>query len=244
MSILFLAPLRLTDFSFLPKYKGMKVGLNKVYLGGSVCHTFASMYAAASPMGIGNDPILKDNNGNQLFQFLDSESMKWGNKKIIDIDMYNLQHWKFYKLGPWSLNEEVSSEMEEHVRISLKLGKHFQERMRSTAMDPEIMLDRYPKVGVLAGNKHLNPDYFLWNSKKSCWIEWNKKLIRKYKPKLVQTDGTVSYISASQPPLPEGVFAKEYIARNNGVGLGSHRELMNDVQMIEKILADLSYPQK
>ncbi len=218
----------------------MKVGLNKRYLGGRVCHTFPSMYAAASPMGIGNDPILRDDDGDQLFQFVDSESIKKGKKQIIDIDMYSLDDWKSYKLGPWSLNEDISTEMEEHVDICLRLGKRFQERMRSTAIGLEIDVESYPKVGVLVGDKHLKPDYFLWNSKKSCWLEWNKKRIRIFSPrKFVKTDGTVSYISASQPPLPKGIIAKEYIARNNGVGLGSHRDLMNDVKTIDIILAEL-----
>lgn len=220
---------------------GMNVGLNKEYLKGSVCHTFPSMYAAASPMGIGKDPILRDKNGDQLFQFLDSDSMRKGEKKVVDIDMYNLHDWKTYKLGPWSLSQDVSAEMEEHVKICLKLGKHFQERMRSTTTDLKMNLKCYPKIAVLVGDKHLKPDYFLWSSKKSCWLEWNKKRIRSFKPtKYVKTDGTVSYISASQPPLPyDGIVVKEYIARNNGVGIGSHRELMNDVQNIDKILTDL-----
>ena len=219
----------------------MKVGLNRRYLSSRVCHTFPSMYAAASPMGVGHDPILKDDDGDQLFQFLDSESLESGTKEVINIDMYDLDHWKLFKLGPWSLKTQVSSEMEEHVRTCLELGKHFQERMRTKDLDNKIDLNQYPKVVALVGDKHPKPSYFLWNRKASSWLEWNKKLLKKYKPdKFVKTDGTVSYISARQPPLPDGIIAKEYIARNNGIGLGSHRELMDDVEMIDKILGHLA----
>jgi hypothetical protein len=95
-------------------------------------------------------------------------------------------------------------------------------------------------VAVLVGDQYLNPDYFLWNTKERHWIEWTNKTIKEYNPKsFARTDGTVSYISASQPPLPKDVIVKEYKARNNGPGKGSHRELMNEVDMIDVILKDL-----
>lgn len=218
----------------------MKVGLNNSYLCGRVCHTFPSMYAASSPMGVENDPILRDKNGHQLFEFISTESLEKGERSVVRIDMYDLNDWKKFKLGPWSQKDEVSTELEDHVDVCLKLGKHFQTRMRCTVTLSEDELKHYPKVAVLVGDNYLDPDFFLWDTKKSSWIEWNSKVIKKYRPaNYVPTDGTVSYISASQPPLSKGVNVMEYKARNNGKGIGSHRELMNDVQMIEKILEDL-----
>ncbi len=311
--------------------EGMTVGLNKQYLSGEVCHTFPSMYAVASPMGIGNDPILLCDDGNgyvndgcangdngngrgkgtgkQLFQFIDSESfLKGGGNgdnnvnnvngsdgedgdnnnrngnghgncnfnadgRVVDIDMYDINDWKHFKLGPYSLKGPVSPEMEEHVKICLKLGKVFQHKMRNitaatTAVDdndtdhdnkksdnddcnetnpnpnpnPNEATKQYPPTAVLVGDQYLNPDIFLWDVKASRWIEWDDKSLRRFKPKnLVRTDGTVSYISASRPPLPRGVTVREYKARNNGPGVGSHRELMNDVEMIDIILNDLRH---
>jgi len=198
---------------------------------------------------------------------------------IVDIDMYNLEDWKRFKLGPYSLGEAVSPEMEEHVKICLKLGKHFQNRLRYPTVgnggnDNEEkkngnnygnnndhdndqddsqnnsqgtilnQSDQYPPIAVLVGDQYLNPDFFLWDINASRWIEWNRQSLKRYKPNtkdFVRTDGTVSYISASQPPLPNVVKnkVKEYKARNNGPGIGSHRQLMSDVEMIDKILNDL-----
>jgi pimeloyl-ACP methyl ester carboxylesterase len=227
---------------------GMPVGLNNKFLSGSVCHTFPSMYAAASPMGIENDPILRDEDGHQLFQFIDSMSLKRGEKSVVKIDMYKLDDWKRFKLGPWSLNKDVSLEMQEHVRICLKLGKIFQAKLRgprasndayqSKSLKEEI--EKYPPVAVLVGDQFLNPDHFLWDTSASRWIEWSPQTLKEFKPKnFVRTDGTVSYISASQPPLPKEVNVMEYKARNNGNGLGSHRELVHDVELIDMILEDL-----
>ena len=38
---------------------------------------------------------------------------------------------------------------------------------------------------------------------------------------------------------PKGVPIREYKAQNNGPGVGIHREMMNDVVLIESILKDL-----
>ena len=99
--------------------------------------------------------------------------------------------------------------------------------------------DKYPPVAVLVGDKFDNPEYFLWDKDKCQMLEWTPRRVRKYQPKFAKTDGTVSYISASQPSVPEGVTIREYKARNNGLGVGIHREMMNDVVLIESILKDL-----
>jgi len=217
---------------------GMTVGLNKTFLRGDICYTFPSLYAGASPTGIGNDPILRDEYGHQLFQFIDSKSVKGGDKVSVDIDMYDVDHWKKFKLGPWSQSatNTVTPEMELHVKTCLNLGKHFQMKLRHN----EPNRHSYPPVAVLVGDQYLNPDYFLWDTNRSCWIEWSPHIIKEFKPEnYVRTDGTISYISASQPPLFPGVNIKEYKARFNGPGKGSHRELLDDVELIDKILEDL-----
>ncbi len=76
----------------------MKVGLNSSYLCGNVCHTFPSMCAASSPMGVENDPILRDKNCHQLFEFISSESLEKGERGVVSIDMYDLNDWKKFKL--------------------------------------------------------------------------------------------------------------------------------------------------
>mmetsp|Transcript_3723 Transcript_3723/g.4885 ORF Transcript_3723/g.4885 Transcript_3723/m.4885 type:complete len:481 (+) Transcript_3723:313-1755(+) len=226
---------------------GMVVGLNREYLSGRVCHTFPSMYQAASPMGVGNDPILRHEDGRQLFQFVDSNSLERDRENgeqgsIVNIDMYSLEDWKRHKLGPWSLQEFVSSEMEEHVKICLNLGKIFQNKMRNHYGNEQKTSDskQYPPIATLVGDKFDKPDFFLWDTKNNRWIEWDSKSLQKYKPKkFVPTDGTVSTISASQPPLPIDVDVKLYKARNNGPGIGTHRDLLNDVEMIDIILRNL-----
>ena len=45
---------------------GMPVGINQKYFAPRVLHTFPSMFATASPMGVENDPNLKDEHGTQL----------------------------------------------------------------------------------------------------------------------------------------------------------------------------------
>ena len=103
-------------------------------------------------------------------------------------------------------------------------------------------MKEYPPIAALVGDKWDKPDFFLWDTKNNRWIEWNNPSLQKYKPKkFVATDGTVSTISASQPPLPSSVDVKVYKARNNGPGIGSHRDLLNDVEMIDDILEDLRF---
>ncbi len=98
----------------------------------------------------------------------------------------------------------------------------------------------YPPVAVLVGDQFLHPEDFLWDTKESRMIEWTPTLMKKLKPRnFARTDGTVSYMSASQPPIPKGVKVRNYSARNNGPALGAHRDLINDVEMIEHILRDL-----
>jgi len=225
---------------------GMIVGCNKAYLGPNVVHTFPSMFAAASPMGVGIDPILKDADGRQLWQFVDSNDTS----RVIDINMWDIEDWKKYKIGPWVLQKKgkpvaVSDEMEEHIKICLRLGHAFQMKMRNLSMELDAYVpiqqtenEHYPPVAVLVGDKYLNPVNFLWDTDHNRIVKWTPKLIKKHQPmQFGRTDGTVSFISASQPPgCPEVL---EYIARNNGHGIGAHRDLMNDVGMIDDILEDL-----
>ena len=248
--------------------EGMMVGLNRRYLGGEVIHTFPSMYAAASPMI--DDPILRRScqvteedgicktTSRQLFQFINMQLLRdEGKREVVPIDMWEIQDWKKYKLGPWSLDKPVSKDMEEHVKVCLELGLHFQKRLRNTEGDapctkPNISCASsmssngeycccYPPVAVLVGDQHLNPDHFLWDMENSKWLEWTPQLINEFPPPhFERTDGTVSHISASQPPgLPSHVTVREYKAKCNGVGIGEHRELMNEVELIDSILKDL-----
>jgi len=225
-------------FGFYPtNTEGMNVGLNKSYLGPDVIHTFPSMYATASPMGVGKDPILRNHEGRQLWQFVDMHDMK----KNVDIDMWNIEDWKKYKIGPW-ISNAIPLEMEEHVKICLKLGHAFQMKMRNLEKKDGIYVEKtakdksmYPPVAALVGDQFLHPEDFLWDTEESRMIEWTPTLIKKLKPRhFARTDGTVSYISASQPPIPKGLKVRTYSARNKG-----HRDLMNDVEMIENILRDL-----
>jgi pimeloyl-ACP methyl ester carboxylesterase len=231
-------------FGFYPtNTEGMNVGLNKTYLGPDVVHTFPSMYATASPMGVGKDPVLRNRKGRQLWQFVDAKDTK----KNVDIDMWNVQDWKRYKIGPWISNATIPLEMEEHVQICLELGHTFQMKMRNLEQKDGIYVEKtlkdvcmYPPVAVLVGDQFLHPEDFLWDTKESRMIEWTPTLMKKLKPRnFARTDGTVSYMSASQPPIPKGVKVRNYSARNNGPALGAHRDLINDVEMIEHILRDL-----
>jgi hypothetical protein len=222
--------------------EGMVVGINNRYLGPKVIHTFPSMFATASPMGVGNDPILKDEHGTQLWQFVDSNETK----TLVDIDMYSIEEWKKYKIGPWRRHEPVSDEMEQHIKNCLHLGYEFQLKMRNLQVHSNSLISKqsldattYPPVAVLVGDKFVHPEYFLWDTKRKRGLDWTTQLIKRHEPKHAKTDGTVSYISASQPPVPEGVKIHEYNARDNGHGIGKHRELMNDPDMIENILKDL-----
>ena len=230
-------------FGFYPtNSSGMIVGLNKKYLGPDVVHTFPSMYGTASPMGVGKDPILRNSEGRQLWQFVNLRDMQ----KNVDIDMWNFEDWKKFRLGPW-ISGETSPAMEEHVKNCLRLGHEFQLKMRNLEFKDGGYVEKgakhigsSPPVAVLVGDQFLNPDCFLWDTQESRIVEWTPTLIKKLKPRhFAKTDGTVSYISASKPPMPQGVEVKQYIARNNGPGLGAHRDLMSDVEMIERILNDL-----
>ena len=234
--------------------EGMVVGLNRQFLGGEVVHTFPSMYAAASPMM--EDPILRlscehieedgtcKTTSRQLFQFVNIQLLQdEGRREVVPIDMWDIKDWKKYKLGPWVLDQPVPEDMEEHVKICLELGLHFQKRVRNT-QSTNYNGESYPPVAVLVGDQHLNPDHFLWDMKNSRWLEWTPALIKKFPPPhFERTDGTVSYISASQPPgLPNYVKVKEYKAKFNGAGTGEHRELMNEVELIDSILKALCEP--
>ena len=237
--------------------EGMTVGWNRRYLSGEVVHTFPSMYAAASPMM--EDPILRrtcqvikedgtiSTSTRYLFQFVNKQLLRdEGKWEVVPIDMWNIQDWKKYKLGPWSLDKEVSKEVEDHVQICLEVGLVFQRRLRNVKQSASDGTDGtkeqcYPRVAVLVGDQHLNPDYFLWDVVESHWIEWTPELIEQFCPRhFERTDGTVSHISASQPPgLPSYVNVEEYKAKQNGIGIGEHRELMSEVELIDSILHNL-----
>mmetsp|Transcript_7876 Transcript_7876/g.11707 ORF Transcript_7876/g.11707 Transcript_7876/m.11707 type:complete len:131 (+) Transcript_7876:57-449(+) len=125
--------------------------------------------------------ILRNEFGTQLWQFVDAgygdgdrqnmhnfmnmSSSKSGDvdpsysnthvqtQRSVDIDMYDMNDWKKYKIGPWSLklqhqrqqrgqggdgdgNEgKVSEEMEQHVRNCLHLGIEFQLKLRHLRVD-------------------------------------------------------------------------------------------------------------
>jgi len=222
--------------------EGMVVGVNCKYLSPDVLHTFPSMFAASSPMGVCNDPILRDGHGTQLWQYVDSKDIT----RTINIDMYNIEDWKKYKIGPWRYKEKVSDMMEQHVKNCLHLGFIFQLKLRNLevksdtlVMKESLNVKSYPPVAVLVGDKFMHPEYFLWDSERKRNLEWTKKLRKEYNPKCAKTDGTVSCISASQPSVPAGVKIHKYNSRNNGPNIGSHRELMHDPNMIELILRDL-----
>ncbi len=223
--------------------EGMVVGLNKRYLGPEVIQTFPSMYATSSPMGVWDDPILRDVNGTQLWQFFDSRDIA----SSIDIDMYKIESWKKYNIGPWRQQDTVSEQMEQHVKNCLHLGFKFQLRLRNLEVVESSLVSKprlidaktYPPVAVLVSDKFSHPEYFLWDMERNIDMKWTPKLMKKHNPKFAKTDGTVSYISASQPSVPKGVPVREYNARNNGIDVGKHRELMNDPDMIECILKDL-----
>lgn len=242
-STLFCGGMFAGGFGFYPtNTEGMMVGLNKKYLGPDVVHTFPSMYAAASPMGVGKDPILRNCEGRQLWQFADLRDMQ----KNVDIDMWKYDDWKKFRIGPF-LSDEISPAMEEHVKTCLRLGYEFQLKMRNLEVKDNGYvekgskdIDLCPPVAVLVGDQFLKPDSFLWDTEESKIVEWTPALIKKLNPShFAKTDGTVSYISASQPPIPKGVKVKEYLARNNGPGLGTHRDIMNDIETVELILNDL-----
>uniref|UniRef100_A0A7S4SDI4 Uncharacterized protein n=1 Tax=Ditylum brightwellii TaxID=49249 RepID=A0A7S4SDI4_9STRA len=241
-------------FGFYPtNTEGWPIGLNKAYIGPKVAHTFPSLYAGASPMNVWKDPILRSSDGRQLWQFVDSKDTE----KTIDIDMWNINDWKKYKIGPWCLEEEVSKEMETHVENCLTAGFYFQRKMRNLDTNLNSLAyeerdiennksitatnDPLPPVATLVGDQFLHPSYFLWDTEKSKMIEWTPALIKKYNPKHMDiTDGTVSHVSASQPPgLPKGKKVFEYKAKNNGPGKGVHRDLMDEVQLIHTILKDM-----
>lgn len=234
-------------FGFYPtNTDGFPIGLNKTFLGPNVVHTFPSMYSCASPMGVQNDPILRCRDGRKLWNFVDLET-----GKDIYIDMWKIEDWKKFQLGPWrSRGKPVSKEMEEHVKKCLEVGYAFQLRMRNLEVKdgkyvhkaPMHDLETYQQVpvAVLVGDQFEHPDDFLWDSKKNKMVEWTPKLEDELEPMFYsKTDGTVSYISASQPPVPQGVEVEQYNALNNGPKLGNHRELMNDVIRIENILQEL-----
>ena len=235
---------------------GMVVGINRRYLGPDVVHTFPSMFATASPMGVGNDPMLKNELGRQLWQFVDSRQIDTDTDTdsvaVVDINFYDIEDWKKYKIGPWCYQDKVPVEMERHVKNCLYLGYMFQLKMRKIHTEEPTMesespdaASSYPPVAVLVGDKFMNPDYFLWDTDKNHGIEWTQKLIEKHKPQhFAKTDGTVSYISSSQPPVPKGVKIREYKAKNNGPALGKHRDLMNDIATIDTILRDLREAKK
>jgi len=215
-------------------------GLNRKYLDRPVYHTFPSIYATASPR---DDPILKDEDGNQMFEFVDMARLRdTGEKVVVPIDLYDIEHWKKYKLGPWSLKEEVSAEMEEHVATCLQLGIRFQKRARNTCEckndSSQGESKTYPSIAVLVGDQHLDPDHFLWNVEESHWVPWTPKLLKQFKPaNMERTDSSVAYVSTTQPQgLPDGVEVKIYTGQKHG---DDHRRLMLEVDLIEGILEDL-----
>lgn len=215
-------------------------GLNRKYLDRPVYHTFPSIYATASPRG---DPILMKEDGSQMFEFVDMARLRdTGEMVVVPIDLYDLEHWKKYKLGPWSLKEEVSEEMEEHVAICLQMGIRFQKRARNeyecNNNTSQCETKPYPPVAVLVGDQHLDPDHFLWNVEENHWEPWTPKLLKKFKPaNMEKTDSSVAYLSTTQPQgLPDGVEVKIYTGQKHG---DDHRRLMLEVDLIEGILEDL-----
>ena len=72
--------------------------------------------------------------------------------------------------------------------------------------------------------------------------EWTQSLMDQYQPPLERTDGTVSYISASQTTRhTEKKIVNEHVTKKNGPGIGTHRELMNDTDLIDEILVHLCH---
>ena len=67
--------------------EGMAVGLNREYLGPGVVQTCPSMYASASPMGVGRDPILRNEFRTQFVDAVDGDGDGQNMHNFINMNM-------------------------------------------------------------------------------------------------------------------------------------------------------------
>lgn len=214
---------------------GRSVGLNSRLMRAEVMHTWPSLYQGASPEL--NDPALKRADGKDLFQFIEMEAwLERGERVVVPIDFYSIDHWQKFRLGPWHLGAKrpVSAEMRAHVERCLRLGRQFQASMRNARPAGE-----YPPVASLVGRGHTTPDFLLWSVSKSRWVPWTKHLLRCRPISVDSTqpmDGSISAISAA---APHGVPSTEYVAQYNAPGMGAHRTLLSEVELVAQILRDL-----
>ena len=90
--------------------EGMAAGFNREYLGPGVVQTFPSMYASASPMGEGRDPILRNEFGTQLWQFVDAGDGDGDGQNMHNFMNMNMSSSKSGDVVPSNSNTHVQTQ--------------------------------------------------------------------------------------------------------------------------------------